>query len=124
MPVAVQSRGSSGETYEITLDATGPEAGRIAIRSWKAGRLHTGAPDSASNYNLYQIYLDDSGALVCKADVAYLPDPVVTCRLDPNPGGSPLVRIWVGLASFVYPVSPDDFDALGRFIRDARFPRR
>ncbi|MFG1301833.1 hypothetical protein V5F49_18760 [Xanthobacter sp. V3C-3] len=126
MAVTVHSRGSGGETYEITLEKTGPDSGRIAIRSWTAGRPVTSAPDSVEAYPLTHVRAQDGGRLLCKADVAALPDfldPVVMCRLEPNPGASPLVRIQVGFKTFAYPLSPDDFKLLASFIQAARFPR-
>ena len=123
MPVDVESRGANGETYLITLDKTGSDVGYITIRNWKQGHRRTEPPNSTSTYNLYQMHVNDAGAIICKADVAFLPDPVVACWLDPNTGGAPVVRIQVGVANFVYPVSLDDFNVLARFLRDAHFLR-
>lgn len=126
MPVTVHSRGSAGETYEITLEKTGNDTGHITIRSWKAGKPAGSPPDSVDAYPLTHIHAQDGGRLVCKADVAGLPDfldPVVMCRLEPNPGASPLVRIQVGFKTYAFPLSPDDFKLLASFIAAARFPR-
>lgn len=125
MPVIVYSRGSAGETYEIALDQTGSETGRIAIRSWKPRRPRSAPPDSADVYNLTHVRAKDAGTLVCKADLPFVPDvfdPVVICRLDPNKGETPLVRIEVAGKSYAYPLVPADFQSLASFIQAAGFP--
>jgi len=126
MAITVHSHVSTGETYEITLEKTGAAAGRITIRSWKAGQPHSSLPASSETYNLTHIRAKDGTTLVCKADLPFVPDvfdPVVTCWLDPDGGEVPLVRMQVAGKGYAYPLPPEHFRRLGGFIQTAGFPK-
>jgi hypothetical protein len=128
--VTVHSKNDAGEQFEITLDKTSSDKGRIRVKSWNSDQdPATDVPAKDDTVELYEIRALSKTAISCKGDV-FGPDPVLKCRLlagAPPSDASVQVEITGSIfGSFdgikTYPVTAADLAKLTQFLKDAAFP--
>jgi hypothetical protein len=129
--VTVRSGSDDGSRYEITLEATGADRGRIRLRTWTNGRDPAAdPPDKDEETSLKDIRAAaDHLTIFCRGEV-FGPDPTVTCAVHPAEApNKPFVRVEIRGTLFSigdgikdYVLDPADVATLTQFIAEAGFP--
>jgi hypothetical protein len=128
MGVTIKSDGADGKHFEITLDKTGNDTGKVDVKTWNDGANHGGnPPDKDDTTKLYAIKAKSDGSkIACKADV-FGPDPDVTFDMAGQQNPSVTVTIkgslgGMGDGTNTYPIAQSEFGKITQFIAGAGFP--
>jgi hypothetical protein len=127
MSVAINSDAQDGKHFEIFLDKTGMDTGKVNVKTWNDGTKHkTQPPDSEQPVGIKAIKAKSDGSkLVCHADV--FGSPTVTVAITPpTPNQAPSVPVAISAFLFndtkTYVVSPTDLTNVKNFIATSGFP--
>jgi hypothetical protein len=127
--MTIEADSTAGKHFEITLEKTADDKGRIRLETWHSNKDYK--RDDASTDDIVALYdiRCDKRRMVFKADLMGS-TPTVTCSfVDAGPETPPLVRVVIG-GTFAglgdgtkdYTLDKSSYDELKTFVLDAGFP--
>jgi hypothetical protein len=122
----IDAVGAKGERYQIDLEKTGDDTGKIRVKTWETGSAPPAPPTKEHVLDVLQVKVSKDGhTLACKAD--FFIDPKVTCMVQKPVAGAAPARIQVqprfGSPLIMdFTLSDGEYKELVDFIGGSKFP--